>query len=111
MTFQNAATTVAAFILYFVRKVLEKAGGKKFWRKNKKALKPFDFKAFSHGGDKRDRTAELLRNAAKAASGGKILIKTIQVVSGTKAGKKKKDRSKSCLFYMVEISGIEPLTS
>ena len=60
MTFQNAATTVAAFILYFVRKVLEKAGGKKFWRKNKKALKPFDFKAFSHGGDKRDRTAELL---------------------------------------------------
>ena len=60
MTFQNAATTVAAFILYFVRKVLEKAGGKKFWRKNKKALKPFDFKAFSHGGDKRDRTADLL---------------------------------------------------
>ncbi|MGM9594947.1 MAG: hypothetical protein ACI3VG_01930 [Oscillospiraceae bacterium] len=68
MTFQNAATTVAAFILYFVRKVLEKAGRK-------------------------------------------ILIKNIQVVSGTKAGKKKKDRSKSCLFYMVEISGIEPLTS
>ena len=68
MTFQNAATTVAAFILYFVRKVLEKAGGK-------------------------------------------ILIKNIQVVSGSKAGKKKKDRSKSCLFYMVEISGIEPLTS
>ena len=67
MTFQNAATTVAAFILYFVRKVLEKAGGK-------------------------------------------ILIKTIQVDSGTKAGKKKKDRSKSCLFYMVEISGIEPLS-
>ena len=60
MTFQNAATTVAALILYFVRKVLEKAGGKKFWRKNKKALKPFDFKAFSHGGDKRDRTADLL---------------------------------------------------
>ena len=60
MTFQNAATTVAALILYFVRKVLEKAGGKKFWRKNKKALKPFDFKAFSHGGDKRDRTAVLL---------------------------------------------------
>lgn len=55
MTFQNAATTVAAFILYFVRKVLEKAGGK-------------------------------------------ILIKNIQVVSGSKAGKKKKDRSKSCLF-------------
>ena len=25
--------------------------------------------------------------------------------------KKKKDRSKSCLFHMVEISGIEPLTS
>ena len=68
MTFQNAATTVAAFILYFVRKVLEKAGGK-------------------------------------------ILIKNIQVVSGSKAGKKKKDRSKSCLFHMVEISGIEPLTS
>ena len=79
--------------------------------KNKKALKPFDFKAFSHGGDKRDRTAELLRNAAKAASGGKILIKNIQVVSGSKAGKNKKDRSKSCLFHMVEISGIEPLTS
>ena len=68
MTFQNAATTVAAFILYFVRKVLEKEGGK-------------------------------------------ILIKNIQVVSGSKAGKKKKDRSKSCLFHMVEISGIEPLTS
>ena len=68
MTFQNAATTVAAFILYFVRKVLEKAGGK-------------------------------------------ILIKSIQVVSGSKAGEKKKDRSKSCLFHMVEISGIEPLTS
>ena len=67
MTFQNAATTVAAFILYFVRKVLEKAGGK-------------------------------------------ILIKNIQVVSGSKAGKKKKDRSKSCLFHMVEISGIEPLS-
>ena len=67
MTFQNAATTVAAFILYFVRKVLEKAGGK-------------------------------------------ILIKNIQVVGGSKAGKKKKDRSKSCLFYMVEISGIEPLS-
>ena len=66
-TFQNAATTVAAFILYFVRKVLEKAGGK-------------------------------------------ILIKNIQVVSGSKAVKKKKDRSKSCLFYMVEISGIEPLS-
>ena len=28
--------------------------------KKKKALKPFDFKAFSHGGDKRDRTADLL---------------------------------------------------
>ncbi len=68
MTFQNAATTVAAFILYFVRKVLEKAGSK-------------------------------------------ILIKNIQEVSGSKVGKKKKDRSKSCLFYMVEISGIEPLTS
>ena len=68
MTFQNAATTVAAFILYFVRKALEKAGGK-------------------------------------------ILIKNIQVVSGSKAGKNKKDRSKSCLFHMVEISGIEPLTS
>lgn len=67
MTFQNAATTVAAFILYFVRKVLEKEGGK-------------------------------------------ILIKNIQVVSGSKAGKKKKDRSKSCLFHMVEISGIEPLS-
>ena len=37
--------------------------------------------------------------------------KNIQVVSGSKAGKKKKDRSKSCLFHMVEISGIEPLTS
>ena len=24
--------------------------------------------------------------------------------------KKKKDRGKSCLFYMVEISGIEPLS-
>ena len=95
MTFQNAATTVAAFILYFVRKVLEKAGGKKFWRKRKKTgANP----AFFFGGDKRDRTAELLRNAAKAASGGKILIKNIQVVSGSKAGKKKKDRSKSCLF-------------
>ena len=68
MTFQNAATTVAAFILYFVRKVLEKAGSK-------------------------------------------ILIKNIQVVSDSKAGKNKKDRSKSCLFHMVEISGIEPLTS
>ena len=67
MTFQNAATTVAAFILYFVRKVLEKEGGK-------------------------------------------ILIKNIQVVSGSKAGKKKKDRGKSCLFHMVEISGIEPLS-
>ena len=67
MTFQNAATTVAAFILYFVRKALEKEGGK-------------------------------------------ILIKNIHVVSGSKAGKKKKDRSKSCLFHMVEISGIEPLS-
>ena len=68
MTFQTAATTVAAVILYFVRKVLEKAGSK-------------------------------------------ILIKNIQVVSDSKAGKNKKDRSKSCLFHMVEISGIEPLTS
>ena len=67
MTFQNAATTVAAVILYFVRKVLEKAGSK-------------------------------------------ILIKNIQVVSDSKAGKNKKDRSKSCLFHMVEISGIEPLS-
>ena len=69
--------------------------------------------SFSHGGDKRDRTAELLRNAAKAASGGKILIKNIQVVSGSKAGKKKKTRKPLSLqaFHMVEISGIEPLTS
>ena len=56
-TFQNAATTVAAFILYFVRKVLEKAGGKKLWRKRKKTgANP----AFFFGGDKRDRTADLL---------------------------------------------------
>ena len=35
--------------------------------KNKKALKPFSFKAFLHGGDKRDRTADLL-NAIQALS-------------------------------------------
>ncbi|MDD6830926.1 MAG: hypothetical protein PUE37_04970 [Firmicutes bacterium] len=55
MTFQNAATTVAAFILYFVRKVLEKAGGK-------------------------------------------ILIKNIQVVSGSKAVKKKKTGANPAFF-------------
>ena len=60
------------------------------------------------GGDKRDRSAELLRDAAKAAFGGGKLNKNIQ--EGQRFGKQnKKDRSKSCLFPLVEISGIEPL--
>ena len=57
MTFQNAATTVAALILYFVRKVLEKAGGKSFGEKEKRQEQILPF---LHGGDKRDRTADLL---------------------------------------------------
>ena len=69
MTFQNAATTVAAFILYFVRKVLEKAGGKILIKNiqvvsgskaGKKKKRQEQILSFSHGGDKRDRTAELL---------------------------------------------------
>ena len=56
MTFQNAATTVAALILYFVRKVLEKAGGKSFGEKEKRQGQIL---SFLHGGDKRDRTADL----------------------------------------------------
>ncbi len=49
------------------------------------------------GGDKRDRTAELLRDAAKAAFGGGKLNKNIQ--EGQRFGEQnKKDRSKSCLF-------------
>ena len=49
------------------------------------------------GGDKRDRTAELLRDAAKAAFGGGKLNKNIQ--EGQRFGEQnKKGRSKSCLF-------------
>ena len=69
MTFQNAATTVAALILYFVRKVLEKAGGKILIKTiqvvsgskaGKKKKRQEHILSFSHGGDKRDRTADLL---------------------------------------------------
>ena len=52
------------------------------------------------GGDKRERSAELLRDAAKAAFGGGKLNKNIQ--EGQRFGEQnKKDRSKSCLFPLV----------
>ena len=46
--------------------------------KKKKALKPFDFKAFSHGGDKRDRTADLLNAIAPEVLDSVEVIKKVR---------------------------------
>ena len=49
------------------------------------------------GGDKRDRTAELLRDAAKAAFGGGKLNKNIQ--EGQRFGEQNKKRQEQVLSF------------
>ena len=61
---------------------------------------------FRCGGDKRDRTADLRAEPDRRQA---ELLNLIQAVSGTR--RKKRAAGRRLSFVVVEISGIEPLTS